>query len=743
MPRPVESFNCFLKRICIIVTFLFFSFYPFAQSKIQNDSTEIYQWLDRADTEALTGSLDSALAYAQNALKSSKQKKFLRGEGFAQLKVADILFQQESPDDLKVYYSEGLRIGADLKDSFMMALASYQKGQYLMYEDKLEESETLFTTSLALHFGKFRSSYTALVYNDMGYLHGLKDELEKQVEWYLKAIRIYEETGDLSGLATTKSNLAVTYNKLGNSAKAFEYIKSAIAIREEIKDIQGLATAYESLSRMYMPVSMDSASKYQKEAMKYAEKSGVKSLMMRSYDNLSVLMDRQRNKPEALAYIQKSIAISREMNDKPGLAGKCRWAALLCGDMKDTVAMEAYYKESYELSVELNNKTLLRDYYGTRAAYYNRTNDHKNAYENLKKYYSYRDSIISKETTTNIAELQTKYETEKKDNEISRLSLDQKIKQLEIDKQKVIIQGNWLEAKQKENEIKILSQERELRDARIKQQEEELEKQILVANNNKQALQLSETAKELKDRQLKNQKQLRNLMFLGMLLLIILGIVLFSRYKLSKKLQQQREMLTVRNNIAKNLHDEIGSALTSIKILSQVSQNNINKDQQKASSMLGMITDQSSQMQQGMSDIVWAISPENDKLENMVIRIREFIARTLEPKNIHTVLTVDEPLLSKSLGMEQRRDFFLIIKEAINNAAKYSEASQVDIHLSGDKTSILLLIKDNGIGFDTNRINSSNGLRNMRARTEALNGVFTILSSPGKGVKLEVSIPQT
>src|SRR4030095_5363032 len=98
--------------------------------------------------------------------------------------------------------------------------------------------------------------------------------------------------------------------------------------------------------------------------------------------------------------------------------------------------------------------------------------------------------------------------------------------------------------------------------------------------------------------------QLRNLMIGGMALLIILGIVLFSRYKLAKKLQQQREMLEVRNNIAKNLHDEIGSALTSIKILSQVSQNSISKDQQKASSMLGMITEQSSQMQQGMSDLV-------------------------------------------------------------------------------------------------------------------------------------------
>ena len=77
-------------------------------------------------------------------------------------------------------------------------------------------------------------------------------------------------------------------------------------------------------------------------------------------------------------------------------------------------------------------------------------------------------------------------------------------------------------------------------------------------------------------------------------------------------------------------------------------------------------------MQQGMSDIVWAIKPDNDKLENMLVRMREFASHTLEPKNIETVFVTDEAVLSQSLNMQQRRDFFLIFKEAINNSIKYA-----------------------------------------------------------------------
>jgi two-component system sensor histidine kinase UhpB len=743
MPRHPKNYCCALKEALLLLLAIVSCIRLAAQSKTQKDSVQVYHWLSQADEETTSGSLDSAMKYAQLALQVSKDKKLLRGEGFAKLKIADVLYQQESSDNLNEYFAEGLKIGAQLKDSFMMALACYQQAQYLMYADKLDEAERLYNKALTLKFGRVESNYTAMVYNDIGYLCGLKDEWEKQAEWFLKAIRIYEKVEDLIGLAVTTSNLATVYAKIGDNAKAIEYTRDAIAMREKIHDVQGLATSYENLSRLYVATSLDSAAKYQQVAMRYAEKSGVKSFMMRSYDNLSVLMDKQRNKPEALAWIKKSIALSREMNDKVGLAGKCRWAALLCGDIKDTVAMEAYYRESYELSLQLKNKTLLRDLYASKASYYNKVSDYRNAYDNLKKHYLYRDSVVRDETATNIAELQTKYETEKKDNEIIRLNTTQQIKQLEIEKQKAIIAGNKLEAKQKENEIILLSQQQELRDARIKQQAEELEKQLLLAKNSQQALQLAGAEKIVKDKELQNQKQVRNLILISMATLIIIAIALFNRYQLRKKLQQQAALLSVRNNIAKDLHDEIGSALTSIKILSEVSHNNLQKDPVKSAVMLKKITEQSSQVQQGMSDIVWAVAPDNDKLENMLVRMREYIAHTLEPKNIRTSFEVDEKTLSKSLDMEQRHDFLMIFKEAINNAAKYSGAGQVHIHLSGDARKIQLVVSDDGVGFEAEKARSSNGLRNMRTRTEALNGRFNICTAPGKGVKIEVEIPAT
>ena len=743
MKNKTKQLAIFYQRICTVVITWLFTTALSAQHYTREDSVEIYKWLSMADEEAVKGSLDTAMKYSMFALRLSKEKKMLRGQGFAKLKMADILLQKEKEVNIDEFFGEGLRIGTQLKDSFLMALACYQQGQYLMFDDQLDEAERLYRRSLALKFGTEQSSYTALVYNDMGYLYGQKGELEKQVDWLLKALRIYEKENDVAGSAATITNLATVYANLGNKPKALEYIKASIVIREKNRDIRGLATSYESLSRWYWAVSFDSASKYQQAAMKYAEKSGVKSLMIRSYDNLSVLMDGQKKKAEALAYIKKSIEICRDINDKAGLAGKCRWAALLCGDLKDTMAAETYFRESYDLSLQLNNKAILRDLYGTKASYYSKISNFKNAYDNLKKYYAYRDSIIRDETTTNIAELQTKYETEKKDNEISRLNAGQRIKELQIEKQRALITGNISEAQKKENEIELLSKAKELQELRIKQQDEQLEKQMLLAKNNEQQLLLKEKEKQLQQKQLRTSHLIRNLILAGAALLALLGYFMFNRYQLRRKILEQEALLAVRNNIAKDLHDEIGSTLTSIKILSEVSGKNLHKDHVKTSSFLQKITEQSAAVQQGISDIVWSVKPENDKLENMVIRMREYVAQTLESKNIYTVINIDEKVLGRTLDMNQRRDFFLVFKEAVNNIAKYADATEVQIKLEKKNNDFLMQVMDNGRGFDVSRQTSSSGLKNMRSRALALKGTMDIHSEYGKGSMVVLTIPAT
>jgi signal transduction histidine kinase len=206
---------------------------------------------------------------------------------------------------------------------------------------------------------------------------------------------------------------------------------------------------------------------------------------------------------------------------------------------------------------------------------------------------------------------------------------------------------------------------------------------------------------------------------------------------------KNKKLQSIRDNIAKDLHDEIGSTLTSIKILSQVSQKNLEKNPNKSAAMINMITDQSAQMQQSMSDIVWAINPDKDKLENILVRMREYVSQTLENKDVRTTFNVDENILLQTIDMGQRRDIFLIFKEAINNIVKYAQCSQVNISIQPNENGFCMQIKDNGIGFDTSKDNSSNGLKNMQARAVHLKGTVDIASQLGKGSIITLNLSTT
>jgi ligand-binding sensor domain-containing protein/two-component sensor histidine kinase len=209
------------------------------------------------------------------------------------------------------------------------------------------------------------------------------------------------------------------------------------------------------------------------------------------------------------------------------------------------------------------------------------------------------------------------------------------------------------------------------------------------------------------------------------------------------RISRLKEKFRIRSTIARDLHDEIGSTLTSINILSRVSYTNLEKDKARASDLIQKITEQSESMQQSMSDIIWAIKPENDKLRNMTARMREYLSHTLESRNIAISFTAEENVMEESLSMEQRRDFFLIFKEAVNNAAKYSQSNQVWVEIKKSGANILLRIRDDGRGFFVNGALSTNGLKNMRARAASLKARLNITSAPGKGTTIQLILPAT
>ena len=200
------------------------------------------------------------------------------------------------------------------------------------------------------------------------------------------------------------------------------------------------------------------------------------------------------------------------------------------------------------------------------------------------------------------------------------------------------------------------------------------------------------------------------------------------------------EIEKLRNNIARDLHDDIGSALSSININSKMALNYA-AEEKLVKGQLEKIKEHSGKMMEGMSDIVWAINPINDSLEKMIIRMKEFAVEILEPLNINFSFNNKVDISQMTLDVARRKEVYLVFKEAINNAAKYSHCKNIIINLERNKNLLRLTISDDGRGFDKNLLKSGNGLRNMAQRAVAMGASFDIFSVLGSGTTVSLDIP--
>ncbi|MBK9419184.1 MAG: hypothetical protein IPN62_18365 [Flavobacteriales bacterium] len=223
-------------------------------------------------------------------------------------------------------------------------------------------------------------------------------------------------------------------------------------------------------------------------------------------------------------------------------------------------------------------------------------------------------------------------------------------------------------------------------------------------------------------------------------LLITGGVVAFYRYRLA----QAVKVVRVRERIARDLHDEIGSTLSSVSLFSSVAQKKAAGKAPEASELLGRITDSTTQVLEAMNDIVWAVNADNDDMASVIKRMHAFAVNVTEARGCKLHLHADEELKSWRLEMTQRKNLYLIFKEAVNNAMKYSGCANLHVELVRDKSTIVLRVVDDGSGFDVRNGNGNvgggngNGLGNMRNRAAEIPGTLTISSTLGQGTTVEL-----
>jgi signal transduction histidine kinase len=700
--------------------------------------------LDQAALLYKRSNHDSAINICNEVLRLTEKHNFKLLSAAAYDLLAEIMVANGKWGAVRKYDSLIMPVASLYKDTTLIISVRTREGVYLLEHGKMGEGAGHFQAVLDMRLEKEQSLKTAEIYSNMASIYMALSKNDQAMNWFVKALRLYEKYENNSGLGETYSNISSVYYIMGRPGDAIDFQKKSIFYREKQNDIQGLIIPHINIGQLYiLKDSLTLAHDHLKQAVVYAEKINNIKLKAAAYSGMATYYFKAKDFNRALEWQNKSIALFEATDNKTQLSRLYISAGNLANVNKDSVGALTYYQKGLSLSQQLGNKENVANAYEKLSAFYFSHKDYEKAYFNYKFYTSYRDSIATASALTNIEKIKIEYETEKKDHEIVKMVSEQRIKELQIEKQKALLSGNLLEAQKKQDEIELLGKAKELQELKIRQQDEQLEKQLLLAKNNEQQLQLAEKEKQLQQKQLRNSNLTRNFILGGVILLALVGYFLFNRYQLRRKIKEQEALLAVRNNIAKDLHDEIGSTLTSIKILSEVSGKNLQKDHAKTSSFLQKITEQSAAAQQGISDIVWNVKPENDKLENMVIRMREYAAQTLESKNVHTIINIDEAVLDKTLNMNQRRDLFLVFKEAVNNIAKYAGASEVQVKIGKMNNDLQLQVVDNGRGFDINKQTSSNGLKNMQARADSLQGIFDIYSEPGKGTAVTLRIPTT
>jgi signal transduction histidine kinase len=217
--------------------------------------------------------------------------------------------------------------------------------------------------------------------------------------------------------------------------------------------------------------------------------------------------------------------------------------------------------------------------------------------------------------------------------------------------------------------------------------------------------------------------------------LVVLALGLAARGAFRYRVARLLEVANMRTRIATDLHDDIGANLTRIVLLSEVAR------QTHDDGPLTSVARIARESVGAMSDIVWAINPKRESLLDLIRRMRQHAGEVFTLRDIE--LDFDAPAATGDvrLGMDVRRDVLLVFKEAVSNAARHSGCSRVSIQLRVEGARLVLVVADDGLGFETSRESDGQGLSSMTRRAERLEGTLDVVSGPGAGTTVTLHIP--
>lgn len=524
-------------------------------------------------------------------------------------------------------------------------------------------------------------------------------------------VKSLELTTDSTNRAGMMLNIGNTYKELGQLQRAADYHFKSLTLFEKVGNKKGQAFANNSLGSDYI-------------GMQQWEKAEV--------------------------YYERALKIKEELKDKRGLITTIGGLGNVKMEMGEYHAAIAIFERELTLAGEMQTPIDQGHAYHHLAQVYARMSENEKSKVNYGKALTFAKQVKDEAWIAWIESNLLKLEESNQSKQVLEAGLLKTLHQFEEMGDRIGIANSlenlsdfYSDRKEYAKAYNNLRRSKNINDSsrglRVDEQLRDLEQRY--ANEKKdREMALFRKDQELRTADLERQHAVLAGVIVGLISLLIIILLLVNRYQVIARSRRLGEIEKVRNAIARDLHDDIGSTLSSINILSQLA---IRANDRDASKHFNKIAEQSGRMMESMSDIVWSISPGNDSLEHVVSKMKEFAAEILEPKNITYRFSGDDSLKNTTLSLDKRKNLFLIFKEAVNNAAKYSGATDLEITFVRQGNTLSLSVSDNGGGFEPGTVKAGNGLKNMKERARALSARFDFVTRVKQGTRVALELPLT
>ncbi len=572
----------------------------------------------------------------------------------------------------------------------------YKKGEMMnlnvlgnYYENKTDYENALNTYDKALKIAKEINSIKgfAMLYNNTGMVHIRQGKYDLALPLMFDALKAEEQLGNQKGISQSYNNIGVIYFYQQNFNRATEYFEKALAMEEKIGDPTAIKQAVNNLGAIYdylknYPKAIE---QYQK-AFQLNEAHNDKREMATNLHNIAVAYYNLGDFSKSEAYHNQSLEIREEIGDTNGIAlAYFNYGELLRKNNRFHEA-KAYFESGLQIAEEHDLLKVKQQIYGAFSALYEQQNDFKLANEYLYKYIEVKDAILNRENSEILAEVEAKYQTEKKEKDLLESRAVIAEKELKIRQKNATIYGTLSLA----FILAVLG--------------------YLLFNQQK-----------LKNRQLQKEAQLKEAL---------------NQIATQNQLQEQRL------RISRDLHDNIGAQLTFIISTLDNIKYGFKLQNDKLGEKLQSISNFTSNTIFELRDTIWAMNKPEISFEDLNARITNFIDKARETtEKTNFSFEISEELSNKQLfSSVEGMNIYRVIQESVHNALKYAEAKNISVKIQETNEDINITIEDDGNGFDINSAQMGNGLNNLRKRAKEINSTIKIDSTPGKGTSIKLIV---